>query len=91
MWGKKMLKPETAHLLTEAGYSIRQPGIEELINEILARGWRLLLAVSARECQLQVYDLEGNAANLFGSAGELADLVGRALLFVLNRKQEAQR
>ncbi len=82
-----MLKPETAHLLAEAGYGTQQPGIEGLINEILARGWQLLLAINARGCQLRVYDLEGNAADLFGSAEELTDLVGQALLFVLGRKR----
>ncbi|NSW84343.1 MAG: hypothetical protein HPY90_13955 [Syntrophothermus sp.] len=93
-----MLKPETVRLLAEAGFasqpkpnSIQQPDTEEMIAEMLARGWQLLIAASARGCQLRVYDLEGNAADLFGPAEEFADLVGQALLFALNRKKEVRR
>ncbi|MCL6557808.1 MAG: hypothetical protein K6U74_03215 [Firmicutes bacterium] len=60
------------------------PDVESMVREISTRGWRLMVMVYPKECHLKVYDAHHNSAEMTGPAEGFADLVGRALLFVLN-------
>jgi|GEM_PF-3467203 len=60
------------------------PNVESMVREISARGWRLMVTIYPKECHLKVYDADYNSADMTGPAEDFADLMGRALLFVLN-------
>lgn len=62
------------------------PDVETMVREINARGWCLRVLVCSM-CHLRVFDWDNNVAYLTGPAGDFADLVGRALLFVLNTER----
>ena len=63
------------------------PDVETAVREINARGWLLLITVSPHESYLKVYNMKGSTAEMTGRPEEFADLVGRALLFVLNMER----
>ena len=60
------------------------PDVETMVREVNARGWYLMVMAYPKECHVRVYDAAYNSAEMNGPAGDFADLVGRALLFVLN-------
>jgi len=87
-----MLKPETARQLKEIGLAWPDGAdVESMVREICIRGWRLMVSVYPKECFLKVYDANYNSAEMHGPAGDFADLVGRALLFVLNMKRGKEK
>ena len=63
------------------------PDVETVVREINARGWYLMVMVYPKECHVRVYDAAHNSAEMSGPAQDFADLVGRALLFVLNMER----
>ncbi len=50
-----------------------------------------MVMVYPKECHLKVYDTGCNSAEMTGPAEDFADLVGRALLFVLNAERGKKR
>jgi hypothetical protein len=62
------------------------PGVEEMAGRIIGMGWDMFISFKGGECRVKLWK-SGKTGCAAARAEDFADLVGRALLFVLNMER----